>query len=249
MGQYILTAALINFIPGIVLWIWEVILPDRKIKYASVIGEAVTLAGSTFLFNVFLHSMSHLDIFLPAQRFLEVSGFESIPLLLRLVLAFLAVDLTYYFMHRAYHSNRFLWNAHKLHHSAEQLWWLSGLRGSFINVCLNKVPFHLFAVFNFPAEIILAVAIITSLDITWMHLNIKGKKWMKFVELFLVTPKYHNIHHVSDPELQNKNLGSYFTFWDRLFGTYLDPDSLNIDEKQYGLGEGQSITGRMIVGI
>jgi sterol desaturase/sphingolipid hydroxylase (fatty acid hydroxylase superfamily) len=33
------------------------------------------------------------------------------------------------------------------------------------------------------------------------------------------------------------NLGNLFTFWDRLFGTYLDPDTLETKELQFGIGE------------
>ena len=57
------------------------------------------------------------------------------------------------------------------------------------------------------------------------------------MEWFIVMPRYHHIHHSSNPDHYNLNLGNNFTFWDRLFGTYLDPDTLERSKMVFGIGE------------
>ena len=46
-----------------------------------------------------------------------------------------------------------------------------------------------------------------------------------FSYVFL-SPSLHWIHHSDNPKHFNKNLGTVFTFWDRVFGTYLDETNL-----------------------
>ena len=57
----------------------------------------------------------------------------------------------------------------------------------------------------------------------------------------------HCLHHANRPEFYNKNLGSLSSIWDRLFGTYFDPDQVQ-DEFEFGLKNTPSPL-RMVVGI
>jgi sterol desaturase/sphingolipid hydroxylase (fatty acid hydroxylase superfamily) len=43
-----------------------------------------------------------------------------------------------------------------------------------------------------------------------------------FLESILITPRLHRLHHV--PETDSCNLGTVFTFWDRLRGTLMVAD-------------------------
>jgi hypothetical protein len=40
------------------------------------------------------------------------------------------------------------------------------------------------------------------------------------VEGLIVTPSNHRVHHGSDEKYLDKNFGTIFIVWDRLFGTY-----------------------------
>jgi sterol desaturase/sphingolipid hydroxylase (fatty acid hydroxylase superfamily) len=91
-----------------------------------------------------------------------------------------------------------------------------------------------------------AVVIFSYLTVDWMHLNVSwGARWL---EWFFVTPRYHHIHHSSDPDHYKLNLGNNFTFWDRLFGTYLDPDRLETREIAFGIDETPNAV-RLIAGL
>jgi sterol desaturase/sphingolipid hydroxylase (fatty acid hydroxylase superfamily) len=61
------------------------------------------------------------------------------------------------------------------------------------------------------------------------HSNLRfGPRWLEWL---VVTPRLHRTHHVADTS--DRNLGSVFTFWDRLRGTLetndaADPDALGV---------------------
>ena len=61
-----------------------------------------------------------------------------------------------------------------------------------------------------------------------------------------VTPRYHHIHHSSDPEHYRANLGSRLTIWDRLFGTYVNPE--RVPQISFGIKDGASPL-RTVIGV
>lgn len=71
---------------------------------------------------------------------------------------------------------------------------------------------------------------------------------MKVVEWIILTPRYHDIHHLHNPQFYNKNLGAIIMLFDRLFGTYVDPNTINHIEGKFGL-DSEPVTTKMIVGI
>ncbi|MBA5876335.1 MAG: hypothetical protein GDA66_17560, partial [Nitrospira sp. CR1.2] len=79
----------------------------------------------------------------------------------------------------------------------------------------------------------------------WMHLNVTwNSAWLEWV---FVTPRYHHIHHSSDASHQVKNLGALLTIWDRLFGTYYNPDQIQ-GTLSFGLKERVS-PARLMIGL
>ena len=42
-----------------------------------------------------------------------------------------------------------------------------------------------------------------------------------------MSPSLHWLHHSDNPKHFNTNFGVNFTFWDKLFGTYLDESHLS----------------------
>ncbi|HEU4731777.1 MAG TPA: sterol desaturase family protein, partial [Kofleriaceae bacterium] len=68
-----------------------------------------------------------------------------------------------------------------------------------------------------------------------------------WLEWLLVTPRYHHIHHSTDAALHDGNYGSLFTIWDRLFGTYIDPDTTQ--PKKFGTGESRRDPVLLVLGV
>jgi sterol desaturase/sphingolipid hydroxylase (fatty acid hydroxylase superfamily) len=229
---------------ALVWTVFENLWRARTVPYKQVIAKDF----GAELFHVFI--VIPIVIFLYDQVFVtysELQIFRNIPLAVRLVLFALLADLGYYWMHRLMHQE-VLWRTHKWHHSPTYMYWLAGCRATIPQQFLVGFPNVLAAPILAPAPwwIYTAVVIVDYLAVDWMHLNLRwGARW---VEWIFVTPRYHNIHHSSNPIHYNSNFGSYFTIWDRLFGTYVDPDTADLEAITFGIGEKPDPV-RLIAGV
>lgn len=239
----------IMFISGAILWIWEIQNPFTCIDYkARLIKDfvAALISASFSIILVYLFAPVIQVIASPLIKdSLILTLILSLPLWLKLIAAYLLSDLTYYLVHKAMHRNRYFWLSHRWHHSSQPLWWLVGQNTSFTSQFLFKFVFIWFPLLSIPPEIMIFVALHQSVTLNWVHLNVKRKPWMKIVEWVYNTPSFHGIHHYC-PE--GKNLCGMFTFFDRLFGTYVDPDTFDYTQEQFGLNA-KPVTVRTIVGI
>lgn len=134
------------------------------------------------------------------------------------VIAFLLCDLVLYIYHLLGHKTRLLWAAHVAHHSSLHYNLSVGFRINF---------FHLFYRFIFWAPLCLVgitpemILLLESLTAIWNFLihTEKIKKLGPF-DLVFNTPSNHRVHHASNPQYIDKNLGGILIIYDRLFGTY-----------------------------
>jgi len=135
------------------------------------------------------------------------------------VIAFFALDLTGYLVHRIDHEYNIFWNAHIIHHSSEEYNLACALRQSV------STFFRLFTIFLLPAallgvptQIIAVVAPLHLFAQFWYHTRHINK--MGFLEKIIVTPSHHRVHHAINKEYLDKNYGQIFIFWDKWFGTF-----------------------------
>jgi len=68
----------------------------------------------------------------------------------------------------------------------------------------------------------------------WMHMNVSWQS--RNLEWLFVTPRYHRVHHLKSSGRAGANLGVLLTVWDRLFGTYVDPEKVD-STGPYGIQE------------
>ena len=119
---------------------------------------------------------------------------------------------------------RFSWRFHAIHHSSKALDWIAGSRSHFVDDTLVR-GFILFPLmFGFSQWIIFAYLIFVTLHATWTHCNFgPNAKWL---EKFLVMPRYHHWHHTSQKEGIDKNFAIHFPWIDKIFGTYYFPENV-----------------------
>jgi sterol desaturase/sphingolipid hydroxylase (fatty acid hydroxylase superfamily) len=68
------------------------------------------------------------------------------------------------------------------------------------------------------------------------HANVRvSASFDRLVRLVFVTPDMHRIHHSSAPGESRSNFANTFSWWDRLFGTYVDQPSAGHDHIKFGL--------------
>ena len=150
---------------------------------------------------------------------------------------FLAAEFGYWLDHWLSHKVPILWEFHKAHHSAEVLTPLTNFR-------IHPVDGLKFA------NILAVIMGLTSAALTWglgepakaftvFDRNVLGLAGLYLIQhlqhthLWLIapgplgrliySPAHHQIHHSANPDHFGKNLGSFLTVWDWLFGTLHTP--------------------------
>ncbi len=144
---------------------------------------------------------------------------------IQFVVLVIVVDLAQTVLHRAMHRLPLLWRLHAVHHVDREF------------DAATSVRFH-------PGESLMRAAVDAAL--IWLlgpelsviaAAMIFGGLWNSFehgrfrlpqgltrrMEVALVTPDVHRLHHAKSEALHDTNFGGVFTLWDRLFRTYRAP--------------------------
>ncbi len=145
---------------------------------------------------------------------------------------FLVSDFTHYWTHRVFHC-RWLWEFHKVHHSAPVLVPATASRVHFIEklvgklvggVCLGAYAgafwyacggeISRYTLFGVTYLVFICNALAANLR----HSHV----WLSFgprIEHVLNSPAQHQIHHSDAPRHFHKNFGTNLSLWDWMFGT------------------------------
>lgn len=134
-------------------------------------------------------------------------------------LAFVLMDVSYYWFHRASHRVSFLWAAHAVHHQSEEYNLTTALRQSALQESFAAPFYWPLAVLGFPTEMLIACVVVTAFYQFWIHTRLI-RRMPPWFEWALNTPAQHRVHHAVDPEYIDKNYAGTLAIWDRLFGTY-----------------------------
>lgn len=159
-------------------------------------------------------------------RLIEITNVYAYWLLL-----FLAEDFLFYVLHVVDHYCRLFWAVHITHHSSNHFNLTTGFRSSVFQPLYRFVYFIPLVLLGFrPADIILMYAF-TQIYGILVHTNYVGK--LGILEYILVTPSHHRVHHASNIEYLDKNMGMCLIVWDKIFGTFqLEDESIPL---KYGL--------------
>ncbi|MCX7898787.1 MAG: sterol desaturase family protein [Methylocystis sp.] len=161
--------------------------------------------------------------------------------LLSTLVLFLAYEIGYFVDHYLKHRVAFLWELHKLHHTADVLTpWVN-----FRNHPIDNIVFgYMLATFIGGASGVLAWLFnrdtetfavdgknVLFLFFLWTigHLQ-HSQFWIPFRGFWghvILSPAHHQIHHSNDPKHFNRNLGSVLAVWDWMAGTLEIPETKN----------------------
>jgi sterol desaturase/sphingolipid hydroxylase (fatty acid hydroxylase superfamily) len=142
----------------------------------------------------------------------------------------------YYVLHVVDHYSRFFWAAHVTHHSSEQFNLTVGFRSSVFQPLYRFIYFIPLSLMGFKAVDMAIMYSITQIYGILVHTSYIPKfRKMPFIllEYVIVTPSQHRVHHASNVEYLDKNMGMCLSIWDRIFGTFQEErEDLSI---KYGL--------------
>lgn len=236
--------ALVILLLGAPFFLAERFFAARPVSYRKVLVRDLGAFAIVVLFGfatgVFVKA---LFFFVPVLSTLRRTG--ELPLLITLPLVVLLTDFAMYWAHRLIHT-RALWRIHRWHHAPRHMYWLAGARTSLVQGILYSIaPVLIVVVLNVSPAIVGGNTLFSVVVNHWMHANLGFRS--RVLEAVFVTPRIHHVHHSSDPRHFGRNFGSLFSFWDRMFGTFLDPDDVH-GPLEFGIPE--VVSGpRMVLGV
>ena len=157
----------------------------------------------------------------------------QLPFAVQVACVFVAGDFLSYWQHRLFHTQA-AWPIHAVHHSSEQLDWLSTTRFH----PLNEIGAQLIYVapliaLGFSPLAFVVLAPFTATYAVLLHANI-NLTFGPFRYVF-ASPTFHRWHHTKTAEAQNKNFAGFLPVWDVLFGTFYHPAGKT--PQQFGIDE------------
>jgi sterol desaturase/sphingolipid hydroxylase (fatty acid hydroxylase superfamily) len=137
------------------------------------------------------------------------------------IATFLLMDYAYWWWHWLMHTVPFLWIFHNVHHTDLDLDVSTAARFHFGEMLFSIGFLSLAAIVFGIVPLMLVVSFITLEIATMFHhsnwrLPIKVER---ILNLVLVTPRMHGIHHSIVQRETNSNWGTIFCWWDKLHGT------------------------------
>lgn len=191
---------------------------DLATRRRSGIAES----GANFLIaagNQLLDRTVHGLVFVVGLFLVELFAPFRIPIDGRTwILAILAADFSYYWMHRLEHKTRLLWAYHGVHHSSPEFNLTTAFRLAWVEGLVEWLFFVPMLLLGFDAvQTLIAIIVVVTYQ-SWIHTQKIGK--LGWLDRVLNTPSAHRVHHGANPAYLDKNYGGILILWDRLFGTY-----------------------------
>ncbi|SFC00359.1 sterol desaturase family protein [Pseudoalteromonas denitrificans] len=162
---------------------------------------------------------------------------------------FLVDDFTRFLLHWILHKVPFLWEFHKVHHSAKVLTPFTIYRShpveSYLYACRMAIVqgvvvgfgYYLFGATLSMYDILGANVFVFLFNFFGSNLR-HSHVWLSWgdkIESVFISPAQHQIHHSDNPVHFDKNLGAALAIWDRLFGTYIKASK--VGKLSFGAGQ------------
>jgi creatinine amidohydrolase/Fe(II)-dependent formamide hydrolase-like protein/sterol desaturase/sphingolipid hydroxylase (fatty acid hydroxylase superfamily) len=162
--------------------------------------------------------------------------------------AALIADFALFFSHYLQHKIPWLWEFHKVHHSAEVMtpitvyrmhpvdnllaFAMSGLMSGAALGCIHFFMGEQVVLYNVGgASVVLILFYLAGYNLRHSHV---WWSWGPVLSRIFISPAQHQIHHSDAPRHFDKNMGFTFAIWDGLFGTLYVPKEK--ETLTFGLG-------------
>jgi sterol desaturase/sphingolipid hydroxylase (fatty acid hydroxylase superfamily) len=144
---------------------------------------------------------------------------SSAPFALKAALAFFALEFCDYWIHRAAHRSKLLWQFHSTHHAATAMNGLKAVRTHPVDNLLfyvgRTIPLLLVGA---GAEELVAATYLGGMLGILSHANLRLAD--RGVGLVVNLPQFHASHHSAELAESNSNFGCHTVLWDRVFRTF-----------------------------
>jgi sterol desaturase/sphingolipid hydroxylase (fatty acid hydroxylase superfamily) len=197
---------------------------------ARFVRIGLMVLGAAYIYGI--HDVDSLMAFFD-------NGFGPVavlPLWAQALIFLVASDFLLYWFHRLYHGRQ-MWKYHAVHHSSEELDWISAARFHPVNILFGTVIVDAALLLaGISPNIMLWVGPFTTAHSAFVHANLN---WtfgpLKYV---IATPVFHRWHHTAADRGGSSNFAGTFPVIDLIFGTFYMPekqlpDAYGIDDKNF----------------
>lgn len=206
-------------------------------------GMAMLYLGSAFIFSAQVEGLLTGLLGAP-EKLTAASGLAVFAIT---VILLLAGDFAIFFAHWLQHKVPFLWEFHKIHHSAQVMtpitvyrmhpvddlmaYFLGGVMGGIVVGTVNYLYLENPGFLKiFGLNLFTFIFYVTFYNLRHSHF------WLHYGRLghIFVSPAMHQIHHSEAKRHWDKNMGFVLSIWDKWFGTLYVP--VEKEELKLGIG-------------
>lgn len=219
------------------LFLMERLIPLRRVKRPLLGRLTVNLSFAAVAFvtvSLTVRPAAEAILGWSGQSGFGLANLAAIPPTVRPLLAFLLMDLTFYWWHRANHRIPLLWRFHNVHHLDPDLDVSTAFRFHFGELAFSSV-------FRVAQIGLIGPSLSTYLlyeaafqsGTLFHHSNLRLPiRSERLLARLMVTPRMHGIHHSQVPQETNSNYSTIFSSWDRLHRSL----RLNIPQDEITIG-------------
>ncbi len=184
--------------------------------FARVLRIGLMVIGAGIVFRI--HDADELIAFYDNGH----GPLSHLPLWVQALLFLVASDFMLYWLHRLFHGGEF-WKYHAVHHSSEELDWISAARFHPVNLVLGTISVDVILLMaGISPNIMLWVGPFTTFHSAFVHANLNWT--LGPFRYVIATPVFHRWHHTPIDDGGNTNFAGTFPIWDILFGTFRMPE-------------------------
>ena len=145
----------------------------------------------------------------------------ALPLVAQMIMFLVGEDVITYWSHRLFHGAP-LWKYHAVHHSSEELEWISAARFHPVNLFFGGVIADVVLLLaGISPNVFVVLGPITIAHSAFVHANLNWTLGpFKYV---IASPVFHRWHHTAADRGGEKNFAATFPILDLLFGTFYMP--------------------------
>ena len=202
--------------------------------FARVIRIGLLVVGASLVFHI--KDADELIAFYDNGH----GPLSQLPLWTQAILFVVLADFMLYWLHRLFHDQ--LWKYHAVHHSSEDLDWISAARFHPINLIIGTISVDVILLMaGISPNVMLWVGPFNTFHSAFVHANLNWTLGpFKYV---IAGPVFHRWHHTAADRGGGKNFSGTFPIWDLLFGTFYMPkkalpDAYGIDDRSFPEGFG-----------
>ena len=196
---------------------------------------------TTNLFHNAVYEASNLSAVLSIPLIVWLFPYQGIwptewPLIGQLLLAICIADFAFTILHYLSHRWPVLWRLHAVHHGVNRLVGFNGLvrhpLHQSIDLWLGSAPL---VIMGMPMEVGVLLGFAISVQLIVQHSNVAFV--LGPLRKHLSVGSVHHLHHVNWGKEGDCNFGLFFTWWDRVLGTFQLEPSRTITAADMGIDE------------